>query len=704
MSFELEALVGHLYVVGGRAISAPPPGVLVEVSPKKAARGREADYVFVVVLPSGDNPGPGRFYEQMAQLAAERYFDSSGSVTAGLRSLLNDLNKDLYDHNQSGKRPYEASILCAVLRGAELYVGRVGSAVLLLRNDGQVVTFPEDLSSDEALFRPPLGVQPIPDTRMTRYTVSSGTRMVLGDETLAELDAEKRSAALQAADINALLAAYKDLALLQLTLLAAEFVPPDVPAPIPVREGQSTAELTAPPKRETPADASAGEPRRSRGSRRAPLESAAEDVEIRAKSGLGTAVKGAARGLDVVGKLIDLFFPPPKAGQRGLLASPLATGLVLLLPVAIVGLVIVFWLGGAPVSEFEACVAEVQRTAEQARGVSANDLDNTRSFWNAVLVQIDNCETLRPDATDPLLAAVKREGQGIIDRLDRITRRTGQVVTTFQQATLTRVTMQGLSLYVLDGANDQVYRVQLDGDGVTLSSREAIGPMRRDAVTDGLIIGDIVDIAYDELNTQIVAVGRSGVVVSCPTRLPQSCEATRLLASENWVTPVATTFYRGTLYILDPGANQIWRYQPSGGVFPNAPQDYFSGQRPNIQSAVDFGIDTNGAVYILRGDGVIAKYFGAEAQAFGYGGFEPSAPPGSATAMFLNSSPINPAIYVADSRTRTIYYMSQAGTFFATYRTFDEDQFALLADVVAEPSLNVIYAVSGNSLFALQGE
>jgi len=48
MPFELEALVGHLYVVNGRTISAPPPGALVEVSPRKAARGREADTLSLI--------------------------------------------------------------------------------------------------------------------------------------------------------------------------------------------------------------------------------------------------------------------------------------------------------------------------------------------------------------------------------------------------------------------------------------------------------------------------------------------------------------------------------------------------------------------------------------------------------------------------------------------------------------------------------
>jgi hypothetical protein len=35
MPFDYESLVGHLYIVGGRALSVTPPGALVEVAPKK---------------------------------------------------------------------------------------------------------------------------------------------------------------------------------------------------------------------------------------------------------------------------------------------------------------------------------------------------------------------------------------------------------------------------------------------------------------------------------------------------------------------------------------------------------------------------------------------------------------------------------------------------------------------------------------------
>ena len=96
MAFDFEALAGHLHVAGGRVINAGPPGYLVEAAPQRPARGRETDTFFGLVMPGSGRPAPAAFYERMVQVASEDYFESSGSVTAGIRTLLHNLNDNLY--------------------------------------------------------------------------------------------------------------------------------------------------------------------------------------------------------------------------------------------------------------------------------------------------------------------------------------------------------------------------------------------------------------------------------------------------------------------------------------------------------------------------------------------------------------------------------------------------------------------------------
>ena len=67
---------------------------------------------------------------------------------------------------------------------------------------------------------------------MSKYSVSQGNRLLLADSRLADLNMEKMSAALGTNDINEVLGALKELVSNQITLLVAEFVPPEAPSPV----------------------------------------------------------------------------------------------------------------------------------------------------------------------------------------------------------------------------------------------------------------------------------------------------------------------------------------------------------------------------------------------------------------------------------------------------------------------------------------
>lgn len=695
MPVEFEALVGHLYVVGGRSISAAPPGALVEVAPKRAARGRELDTFFTLVFPSGDAVAPSKFYEQMAALGAERYFGSSGSVTAGLRAVFTSLNDNLTEHNDSGKRRYEANMLCAVLRDDELIVARVGSGVALVQQNGTLLPFPAEFGHDEALFGAPLGVHPVPDIRMAKYTVVPGARMVLADAPLADIPMDKIREAVTASDITHVLAGLKEAVGAQVTLLAVEFVTPETPSPVAASEAESTAKV--PLALETVATGSVPT---------APV-SAKEpgpSLEVRTRNGLRTAALGSARVLQGTSHMLDRVAPPQQDGapaRKGLRALT-ATGLAVLIPVAIVVLVLVLWLGGTGESEFELCVQEAMQTGQVARGIPSSDVSGTLAAWSAVMLVIDRCNGIRPN--DPTLQGLTREAQGVIDSLSKIDRREARRITSFPNALLKQALLQGLDLYVLDSQNNWVYRVTLTANGLDVvpGTQQLIPAMRRNATVGEFRVGDIVDIAWSADTTQIVALDNKGLLISCSPRFLQSCDAQQLLAPERWVSPAAIMFWQGRLYILDPGANQIWRYEPSGGTYATVPNEYFAGEsRPPLQAAVDFSIDDKGNIYVLSNSGEMTKWRGGSATPFAFVNFPSDPPMTSADAMFLNSDPTAQGLYIVSRAARTIYETTLAGTFTASYRAFNEADFTLISGVVADAGQGLIYVLSGNSVFAI---
>ena len=695
MPFDYEALVGHLYIVGGRAISAAPPGTLVEVAPKKAARGREADTFFVMVLPAGQVIAPAAFYEQMCQVSAERYFGSSGSVTAGLRTILNSINDDLYAHNNAETARYDASIVCAVLRGGDLYLARVGAGVALLCHNGELQPFPSDFAAREVLAGAALGSGPTPDIKMAHYEVANGTRLVLSDPKLTELEMTRLSDALTADDIAGVLIALKDLVLGQGVMMVAEFVPPETASHLTAHEGESTETLVA--TTDEP-----GPKRRAPGPLEAPVR--------------GTVAKGAlaAAGLArASGYVLDKVTPTPKepadSSGKSRLSSPMAAGAAVFVPVVVVVLVIILWLTGAGESEFEQCVGEANSAANVARNVSSSDVAGVLAGWNAVLSMVSRCEEMR--SGDAALASLSYEGREIIDRLLQIERRPMRLVTSFPNAGLTRVVLQGEDLYALDNTNDLVYRIKIGEDGLSLvpGSQQPISSMRRNASVAEFTVGDILDIAWAQSGgglpqpNVLVALDANGILIACPPRFLEtmSCSAQRLLNTDTWVQPAAIGFYQARLYILDPDANQIWRYEPGAGAYTNAPTEYFVGSgRPDIRQAIDLGITDAGEIFLLYADGGIKKFVNGQESPFGYAGFPDGQQITGAEAMFLNRNPIAQGLLVVNRAQRTIYETTLGGTFIAAYRPQDEAMFTTVADAVVDDARRVVYAVSGNAVLA----
>ncbi len=710
MAFELEVLVGHLYVVGGRAISTTPPGALVEVAPKKAARGRELDTFFVLVLPSGQTPAPTTFYAQMAQMAAERFFAQTGSITAALRAVLTDLNQNLFDHNESGRKHYEANMICCVLHGSELFVARIGAAVLILQHEGQTKTYPEDLRDDEALYTPPLGVQPIPDIKMTRYEVGPHTRIALGDANLADFELERATQAMVAQDLEQVLEAYKEIVLDRISMMVAEFVPPDEPAPVPVAIGESSAaiatELAAARARAKTATQETAAV--ARGTPPPPRERRRGALQQGLKRFIAAVASGGAAFFALLGRLLDAALPQSESGKPSWLATPTGRVSIFIIPFLIILMVVLAWTAGVGDTQFEQCLQRAQSTANLARSIDSSDRQGTLAAWEAVLQVVRSCEQIRP-TQDPSLVALRGEGQNVIDRINRITRRGAIPIITLPAGSEIRsLALQGLDLYVLDSAVGLVYRVRLSPDGLSAAGTDAITSMRNGATVDGLPIGTLIDIAFDENMNAIAALDSNGVLVRCPPRFILECDATRVLAAETWGNPIAIQLWQGRLYVLDIGVGQIWRYDSAGNSFPNSPTDYFRGQvRPsNMANVVDFEISTDGTVFILYNDGVMARYFGGQPQSFIFSDFPEGQDLQSATVqrMYLNDGAIDTGFLIISRPTRTIYQTTSAGTFIASYRVVEENLLAGMTDVSYEPDGGIIYVASGNAILAIPTE
>ena len=189
---------------------------------------------------------------------------------------------------------------------------------------------------------------------------------------------------------------------------------------------------------------------------------------------------------------------------------------VVAIPVVIIAVVVLLWVGDIGPSQFEQCLRETVDGATLARSIDSSDKRGVLAAWQAVLRVADECETYREN--DSTVADIRREGQSIIDILNDVKRAEAVTLASFPNARISSMVIQGLDIYALDNQNDLVYLVKIAADGMSAARTEPIPNLRSGASVDGITLGDIIDIGFDEQQNAIVALDTSGVLVRCDPR------------------------------------------------------------------------------------------------------------------------------------------------------------------------------------------
>ena len=231
MTIKYEALLGHLFVVGGRSISAPPPGSQVQVPPRRAHRSREQDTLFVLITPAGQNNARSNFYEELAALASDTYFKSRLGVTGALREAAAALNNFVQKTNEQQASDWRAGAIILVKRADEVYLMRAGTTLCVALRSGRFEAFPSD---PDMLNMLPLGSRSEPILEFTHYTLASNDIFILGDAGIAGLSDDILKQALATGDIETVLEQLEGNIKGQAFASVLQFIDPDaVSEPLP---------------------------------------------------------------------------------------------------------------------------------------------------------------------------------------------------------------------------------------------------------------------------------------------------------------------------------------------------------------------------------------------------------------------------------------------------------------------------------------
>jgi hypothetical protein len=773
---ELEALVGHVFVVGGRAVGATPPGALVELPPKKPQRGREQDTFFTLVTPSGANQGQAAFYEQLAKLAAHLYFHSGGGVTSGLREAISAVNSNLIEHNMMAGLRYEANMICMVLRGHETYVARTGSCLCLLRQNDTLISLPEDLRDEYALNGLPLGYSPAPDIKLSHYDVAPSHVMVMGDAGFAQVDRSKLSDALGAGNIQSIIEGLKPLGAAKTQAIVVEFVSVDTPdptiltpqpgankitrsssapaavataalSPMPAKTStattstapatsastpiapaqktksqsmpsirqtgstpvtpstpisQSTPVGSTPLRRSTPAAATAMPQPAPVGEIVAETANTANRAGRKAAGGAASFLGMFTRALS---RMLDQLLPEPAEEDGPNVPTMLAAALAILVPIVVVFIVVALRLSQVDLTAFEQTVQEMQKLAAEAQAIPKSNVEAAKTAWLAVLQRIEDVENSTGHRGDPDLEDIKLQAQKVLDEFGNVTRQSATPLRSFtDSAQLVGPIIQGTtSMYTLDANLSAIYRDTLNQDSTAVLTRGINPVVQKGQDVRTRTVRQLVDILWMpqggiERNNMLAALDTQGILITYSPTFPPA-ESQALPGSDLWVKPVALARWHDNLYVLDPGANQIWRYKAVGTSYPNAPEEYFDSEPlPDLKEAVDFGIDTTGNVYVLFSTGSLKKYNGGTEQHFDFNGLpEEASTLKSGSAMYLDNDSTLTAIYIADPLDQSIYQVTLAGKFLYRYRATDNNAFRHLTGVYADAGK--IYVASGPVIY-----
>jgi hypothetical protein len=714
---RLHAVSGQLQIVDGQEQDRTPiPGLLAQPAPGRAAHGRQRDVLFVHLTLSGALTENANLIQGLLQKISEGYFGRSGTVTAGLRRVIQDTNDRLLKMNLGGSgAPREGAITCAVLHDDELFIVQTGESLALLGHNFGVERVPA--RTPEHIT--PLGRSSGLDFRYFHQRLLPGDMLLMADPRIAHLPSHALSPALVDTELDLGLEELKEaIGANSGRMLLIEFTDepvrtqPILPQPVPKRERITLPKQKAYP---TVAVAASAQPVREGQSTAVPeinIDELGDAAEYTARR----AASRSALGLSfLTGWTADLMLrlrPPAEESEDGHWLLPVLIAIVIPLVVAIV-------VGGVYLERGRVRqISQIRRAMSQslvaAEAAGQND-ELAREQYNQVMTLAAQAEELRPG--DGGVAEMRETALIALDQLDGVTRLLAQPLFKLDRTVDLGVVAlpedSAAGIFTLDDADGSVNVHGTDESFTNLSDDDARELGFGGQAVGSHVVQDLVDIAWrpgigQESSDGLAMLDVGGALV---TYYPDTNETKSVILglSSEWQGPVDMAQYLGRLYVLDPPASTIWKYYPQDDGFVVDPDERTLniGVDLDLNHAIDIDLySEDGSLLVVYDDGRIRFYDTRsgrvqwdENDLLDNGLATPLQKP---VAAELVGKGLNASIYVLDAGNGRVIQISRLGTVLNQYRATDErgqDVFVGGTDLaIAEVPLR-IFVTSGNQLF-----
>jgi hypothetical protein len=617
----------------GQLAEELPEGCLITPSPRRCARGRSGELVFIALRPGSHASVRTADIDRIAAHASQAYFDTSGSVTAALRAAFSVANEDILPFTSASSIGSSIALnaVCAVIREGDIYLAYAGSVLAAMLRDGSLEQFPAEGDSPTRA----LGLSQNVDLRYGHTHLDGSMTMILAASpnpawrampspmsrlslrAIGERMAQQTSAAEDAQ--GALLircvpmtSAAQTKVLPARPIITAPIVSPanpltsrgnPAPAPevaVPIRVPVKQAEPTPPSLNTTPVRSNDFE--KARTESRIMIWDAADAFGRAVHSTLQATGAGLRRGL---GGLLPRGAMPE--GESFSIPPNLMLGTAIAIPLIVVAIVAVLYFRKGREIEFNQLMTDARSQ------ISAASASPNRDAWVQALVALDHAAEF---GTSEDLTALRNQAAHSIDSFDGIEPLEFHPALSggLEAGTIVTSLLAGdRELYALDVTKGRVIRLVLGQNGYRPDETFI-------CQAGGYPVGTPVGIAWmpdisvggqkngTSRGGAVVVVDSNGAVLFCP---PGGKSVSGSLPSPRtgWISPVSIEIYNGRLYILDSGVPALWRfdYQSQESGFKSAPTDYFSPEKDHtiLRDAVDFVV-AEGEVFLLHADGRIS--------------------------------------------------------------------------------------------------
>lgn len=716
---ELQAITGQLHLVNGQVQSSEngaAPGLLAQTAPSKATRSRRRDSLFVHLSLTGPAEETAVLSQDLLDLISRRFFQATGSVTAALRQAIDDANQQLLRRNLDNSGPTRTgAIACAALHQGELFMLQAGEGLAFLGHNFGV----ERLPAEKPAHSTPLGRTAGLHVRYYHHRLQEGNVLLLADPRIANLTADALAPALVDTDVEeGLLALQTAVGPQTARLLLIEFSSqelahlPEVATIAPVVAPATTAPQFPAPIREANVHKAAAATPAAQPTTRQAGKIVAE-VEHGARQATASAAFGLANFTDWLTDMLARLRPPREEGEETTHWA-IPTLIAILIPILIAVIVTSVYLDRGRVQRF----ADIKVTMAENIGLAdgAATSEAARAYYDTIILLADEADELR--AGDNEVNRMRQLAMAELDRLDGVTRLQAQLLHQFtSEVELTDVVLQrdqNGGIYTLD-SNNNVYFYPTDSSYQRLTGEPERIWFTGKAVGSH-VAGRVVDMMWRRAGTAVSRDGlamldASGALVTYFPNLGDTRVAPLGMASV-WQAPAAITTFAERLYVLDPGAREIWKYYPDGDGFTTRENDEILRLDPNadLHQAIDLDLySEDGSLLLLYGDGRLRYYdtrsgrvLWDEGNLLENGGL--TIPLVRPTAAQLVGRGLNTSIFVADPGTGRIIQIARGGRVVAQYRATSEMGLELFNNIkgfdVAESPLR-IFVTDGSKVYVI---